>query len=168
MDVQWVQLAYQTVLFISLCNHCSTLLYLIISPILRNNVIFLFYYLTQQFWCWKLFSRETSGLIVLTLTSSIVKFYLVISRLGNLWSCVLCTNSSNCYSLHPKIVVILALVFNIHIQIVNNKSRHIYKTHTSNIVWIYYLSKTNFNFGWIEYLFFKYCMVKSFFFHSKL
>lgn len=124
MDVQWGAAGLPDIR----CNHCSTLLYLILSPILCNNVIFLFYYLTQQFWCWKLFSRETSGLIVLTLTSSIVKFYLVISRLGNLWSCVLCTTSSNCYSLHPKIVVILVLVFNIHIQIVNNKSRHIYKT----------------------------------------
>jgi hypothetical protein len=38
------------------------------------------------------------------------------------------------YTLFPNILVVLGLYFFIYIQIDDNESRHIYKTHTSNIV----------------------------------
>jgi hypothetical protein len=38
------------------------------------------------------------------------------------------------YSLHSKIVVVLALDFYVYIQIDEDTSRHIYKIHTSSIV----------------------------------
>jgi hypothetical protein len=38
------------------------------------------------------------------------------------------------YSLHPKIIVVLALDFCVHIHIDNYEPRHIYTTHTLIIV----------------------------------
>jgi hypothetical protein len=47
------------------------------------------------------------------------------------------------YSLCSTIVFVLATYFCIHIQMDDNKSRQIYKTYTSNIVWIHWHLKTN-------------------------
>jgi hypothetical protein len=43
-------------------------------------------------------------------------------------------NNMTKYSLCPKIVIVLALDFCVHIQIDEDESSHIYKIYTSNVV----------------------------------